>query len=184
MWSLLRRAAITLVVLLVVLAAVGFGYERVMAAGDARSFPPPGRTLNVDGYAMHLLCTGTGSTTVVMDAGLGGWSADWSKVQPSVARSTRVCTYDRPGLGWSSPRPEPRAVQHAVDELYALLTNGGIDGPLVLVGHSNGGLRMLLYAAEHRAEVVGLVPWTPLRLRRQKNNWQLSHRANRPSCLR
>jgi pimeloyl-ACP methyl ester carboxylesterase len=106
---------------------------------------------------MHLLCTGSGSPTVVMDAGLGGWSLDWSAVQPEVALSTRVCTYDRPGMGWSSPGPEPRDARHAVTELHALLTSGAIDGPLVLVGHSNGGLRVLLYAAEHPADVVGLV---------------------------
>jgi pimeloyl-ACP methyl ester carboxylesterase len=73
-----------------------------MAAADARTYPAPGRVLSVDGRAMHILCTGTGSPTVVMDAGLGGWSMDWSEVQPAVARSTRVCTYDRPGMGWSS----------------------------------------------------------------------------------
>src|SRR5918911_897063 len=157
MWTIVKRAALALVAVPVVLAAVGFGYERVMAAGDARSFPPPGRTLTVDGYAPHVFCTGSGSPTVVMDAGLGGWSMDWSEVQPSVARSTRVCTYDRPSLGWSSPRPEPRDAQHAVAELHALLTNAAIDGPLVLVGHSNGGLRMLLYPAQHREDVVGLV---------------------------
>ena len=111
----------------------------------------------MDGYALHVFCTGSGSPTVVMDAGLGGWSMDWSEVQPSVSRSTRVCTYDRPGLGWSSPRPEPRDAQHAAAELHALLKNAAIDGPLVLVGHSNGGLRVLLCAAEHRDDVLGLV---------------------------
>jgi pimeloyl-ACP methyl ester carboxylesterase len=157
MWTVIKRGALTVVALPVVLAAIGFGYETVMAAGDARSFPAPGRTLDVAGHAMHLACTGTGSPTVVMDAGLGGWSMDWSDVQPSVARSTRVCTYDRPGMGWSSPRPEPRDAQHAVAELHALLTNAAMNGPLVLVGHSNGGLRVLLYAAQHREDVVGLV---------------------------
>jgi pimeloyl-ACP methyl ester carboxylesterase len=157
MWTALKGGVLALIALLVVLAGVGFGYEQVMAAGEARSFPAPGRMLTVDGYPIHLDCTGTGSPTVVLDAGLGGWSLDWSEVQPTVARSTRVCSYDRPGMGWSSPRPAPRDAQHAVDELHALLTNGGIDGPLLLVGHSNGGLRVLLYAAEHRADVVGLV---------------------------
>ena len=75
MWTIVKRAALAVVALPVVLAAVGFGYERVMAAADARSFPPPGRTLTVDGYALHVFCTGSGSPTVVMDAGLGGWSA-------------------------------------------------------------------------------------------------------------
>jgi pimeloyl-ACP methyl ester carboxylesterase len=106
---------------------------------------------------MHLFCTGSGSPTVVMDAGLGGWSADWTRVQPAVSHSTRVCSYDRPGMGWSSPRPEPRDAQHAADELHGLLASAAIEGPLVLVGHSNGGLRVLLYAAEHRADIVGMV---------------------------
>jgi pimeloyl-ACP methyl ester carboxylesterase len=157
MCTVLRCAALALIALLVGLLAIGFGYERLMAAGDARSFPAPGQMLSVDGYAMHLNCAGEGSPTVVMDAGLGGWSMDWTEVQPSVARSTRVCTYDRPGMGWSSPRPEPQDAQHAVAELRNLLISANIDGPLVLVGHSHGGLRMLLYAAEYRADVVGLV---------------------------
>jgi pimeloyl-ACP methyl ester carboxylesterase len=157
MWSVVTRAAMTLAVLLVVLAAVGFGYERVMEARDAHNFPPPGRIVTVDGQAMHLACTGSGGPTVLMDAGLGGWSMDWSQVQPSLAHATRVCTYDRAGMGWSNPQPGPRDAQHAVEELHALLTNAGVEPPLILVGHSNGGLRVLLYAAEYRADVVGLV---------------------------
>jgi pimeloyl-ACP methyl ester carboxylesterase len=149
--------ALAVFAVLVALPALGFAYETVMAAVDARSFPPPGRVSRIDGHAMHLNCTGTGSPTVVMDAGLGGWSMDWSDVQPGVAGSTRVCTYDRPGMGWSEARSEPRDAAHAVAELDRLLKSASIDGPLVLVGHSNGGLRMLLYAAEHREDVRGLV---------------------------
>jgi pimeloyl-ACP methyl ester carboxylesterase len=157
MWTVLSRVALGSVALVTMLAAIGFGYEQAMAAADARNFPPPGRMLSIDGHAMHINCTGAGSPTVLMDAGLGGWSTDWSEVQPVVARSTRVCTYDRPGMGWSSPSPEPRDARHAVDELQTLLASANIGGPLVLVGHSNGGLRMLLYAADHRQDVVGLV---------------------------
>ena len=82
MWRVVTRAAMTVAVLLVLLAAVGFGYERVMAARDAQSYPPPGRIVTVDGHTMHLDCIGTAgdAPTVVMDAGLGGWSMDWSAV--------------------------------------------------------------------------------------------------------
>jgi len=61
MWSVVKRAALTVAALLVVLAAVGLGYERVMAASDARSFPPPGRLVTVDGQTMHLVCIGSGA---------------------------------------------------------------------------------------------------------------------------
>jgi pimeloyl-ACP methyl ester carboxylesterase len=153
----LSRAALATGALLAALLVIGFSYERLMAERDARDFPPPGRILPVEGRPMHLNCTGTGNPTVIMDAGLGGWSMDWSEVQPSVARSTRVCTYDRPGMGWSAPRADPRDAQHAVSELRLLLAAAEIDGPLLLVGHSNGGLRMLLFAAEQRADVGGVV---------------------------
>jgi pimeloyl-ACP methyl ester carboxylesterase len=157
MWLTRTRVALAVGALLVALPVVAFGYEQLMAAGDERSFPPPGRIYTVAGQSMHLNCSGTGSPTVVMDAGLGGWSMDWAAVQPAVARSTRVCSYDRAGMGWSEPRSAPRDAQHAVGELHSLLKAAAVDEPLVLVGHSNGGLRMLLYAGEYRADVVGLV---------------------------
>jgi pimeloyl-ACP methyl ester carboxylesterase len=183
MWTALKRTGLGVGALLLTLAAVGFGYEHVMAAADARSFPPPGRTPLVNGRAMHLNCQGTGSPTIVMDAGLGGWSMDWSAVQTSIARSSRVCTYDRPGLGWSSPRPEPRDAQHAVDELHALLTTAENGGPLVLVGHSNGGLRMLLYAAEHRADVAGLVLVDPTPISTEAEQFAALSPAERAELL-
>jgi pimeloyl-ACP methyl ester carboxylesterase len=92
-----------------------------------------------------------------MDAGLGGWSLDWSTVQPDIAQFTRVCSYDRAGLGWSEPSVAPRDAQHAVDDLHSLLANSGEAEPFVLVGHSNGGLRVLLYAHAYPQEVAGVV---------------------------
>jgi pimeloyl-ACP methyl ester carboxylesterase len=92
-----------------------------------------------------------------MDAGLGGWSLDWSAVQPDIARFTRVCSYDRAGLGWSEPGDMPGDAQHAAEELHALLAASGEPGPYVLVGHSNGGLRAALYAHTYPREVAGLV---------------------------
>jgi pimeloyl-ACP methyl ester carboxylesterase len=111
----------------------------------------------VDGHQMHINCTGEGGPTVVMDAGLGGWSLDWSAVQPEIAKFTRVCSYDRAGLGWSEPGAAPGDAQHAVADLHSLLANSGEPGPVVLVGHSNGGLRVALYAHAYPREVVGVV---------------------------
>jgi pimeloyl-ACP methyl ester carboxylesterase len=128
-----------------------------MAAVDVRRFPPPGKLIAVDGHQMHLNCTGAGGSTVVMDAGLGGWSLDWSTVQPEIAQFTRVCSYDRAGLGWSEPGVASGDAQHAVDELHTLLATSGEEGPFVLVGHSNGGLRAALYAHAYPQEVAGVV---------------------------
>jgi hypothetical protein len=99
----LRRIGCTLaalVGLIVVLALVGAIYESAASAADVRAYPPPGQLVDVGGYRLHINCTGTGSPTVVIDAGWGDWSASWSSwVQPEVAKTTRVCTYDRAGMG-------------------------------------------------------------------------------------
>jgi pimeloyl-ACP methyl ester carboxylesterase len=68
-----------------------------------------------------------------------------------------VCSYDRAGLGWSEPSAEPRDARHAIQDLHALLANSGEQGPFVLVGHSNGGLRVTLYASAYPREVAGVV---------------------------
>ena len=140
------------------LMLIGALYESVSEAHDRRAYPPPGQLVDVGGYRLHINCVGTGSPTVVIDAGAGDWSATWSsRVQPGVAGTTRVCTYDRAGLGWSEPGPLPRTSQQFAHELHTLLTNADIAGPYVLVGHSLGGLTVRLFAHEYPAEVAGLV---------------------------
>src|ERR687886_2163032 len=91
-----------IVVGLLGLMLLGALYESRAEAADARAYPAPGQMVDVGGYHLHINCVGTGSPTVVIDAGLGDWSASWSnRVQPEAARTTRVCTYDRAGMGWS-----------------------------------------------------------------------------------
>lgn len=94
---------------------------------------------------------------MVVDAGAGDFSLTWDLVQPEVAHSTRVCAYDRAGLGWSQRGPNPLTVENTVEELHTLLTDGGIEGPYVLVGHSLGGAYVRAYAVRYPEEVVGLV---------------------------
>jgi pimeloyl-ACP methyl ester carboxylesterase len=113
--------------------------------------------IDVGGYRLHIQCVGAGSPTVVLDAGLSGSSLDWSLVQPSLGRTTRVCAYDRAGMGWSDPGPQPRTPRQIADELHTLLTNAGIAGPYVLVGHSLGGKNVRLFALQHPDEVAGMV---------------------------
>jgi pimeloyl-ACP methyl ester carboxylesterase len=84
-------------------------------------------------------------------------SADWVLVQREVSDTTRVCAYDRAGMGWSETGPEPRDAKQISNELHALLEGANIDGPYVLVGHSFGGLYMQTYAARYPDEVAGVV---------------------------
>ncbi|RPJ49774.1 MAG: hypothetical protein EHM21_06320, partial [Chloroflexi bacterium] len=90
------------------LLLVGYVYETAAEAADAKAYPPPGQRVDVGGHRLHIHCTGAGSPTVVIDAGLGDWSTGWGFVQPEVAKTTRVCTYDRAGWAWSDPGPLPR----------------------------------------------------------------------------
>jgi pimeloyl-ACP methyl ester carboxylesterase len=151
------RILLGLLALIVLLALGGATYEAIMAAGDGKRYPPPGQLVDVGGYSLHLHCIGQGSPTVVLDAGLGGFSLDWGAVQPQIATSTRVCAYDRAGLGWSEPGPAPRSPQQFASELRALLTNGGVEGPYVLVAHSLSGKTARLFASQHPDEVAGMV---------------------------
>ena len=144
--------------LVVALGLLGAAYESVAEAADARAYPPPGQMVDVGGYRLHINCIGTGSPTVVIDAGWGDSSAAWSSwVQPSAASTTRVCTYDRAGMGYSEPGPLPRTAERFAAELHALLANAGEPGPYVLVGHSMGGLTVRVFAHEYPADVAGVV---------------------------
>jgi pimeloyl-ACP methyl ester carboxylesterase len=122
----------------------------------AAATPVDGK-VDVGGYSLYITCTGQGSPTVILDAGLGGTHTAWATVQPGVAAFTRVCSYDRAGLGASDPGPTPRTSQQIVKELHTLLTNAGVAGPYVLVGHSFGGFNVRLYASTYRQDAAGLV---------------------------
>lgn len=110
-----------------------------------------------DGRKIHMVCMGQGAPTVILTAGLGDWSAVWSKVQPAIAKTTRACAWDRPGAGFSSPSPKPQTVDNTTQDLEDALRIGGVKGPYVIVGHSLGGYESLLFADRHRADVAGMV---------------------------
>jgi pimeloyl-ACP methyl ester carboxylesterase len=150
------RPFLGLVIVLLVLAVAGAIYQAIATELAERAYPPPGEMVDVGGYSLHINCEGQGSPTVVLDAGSGGFSAQWVRVQREVSGTTRVCAYDRAGMGWSEMGPEPRDARRITSELHTLLGKAGIEGPYVLVGHSFGGMYMQTYAARYPEEVAGV----------------------------
>jgi pimeloyl-ACP methyl ester carboxylesterase len=123
-------------------------------------FPPPGRLVDIGGWRLHLNCTGESSAsgpTVILEAGVGDFSVDWSLVQPGISKFVRVCSYDRAGDGWSDLGPHPRTMHQIVYELHTLLEKANVKPPFVLVGHSYGGWLVRLYASTYPAAIVGMV---------------------------
>ena len=146
------------------LAGCSGGEDRARSGGTGREDPsvpadrPGGRFVDVDGARMFIQCTGEGTPTVVLEAGAGIDSSDWAPIQADVSRFTRVCSYDRPGLGLSEDADGGELDDGDVaGRLHALLGKVGVDPPLVLVGHSMGGLYARLYEQAYPGEAVGMV---------------------------
>jgi pimeloyl-ACP methyl ester carboxylesterase len=158
------------------LAAIGLAWQKIGTAADFRRHPPPGRLVDVGGYRLHVLDSGKGHPTVVFEAGLPGSVLSWHRVHEELAQVVRVVSYDRAGLGWSDPGPEPRSAERIVEELRRLLDRAEIPGPYILVGHSFGGLTTRLFAARYPDDVAGLVlvdpvgpgEWVPLSERERR----------------
>ena len=121
----------------------------------------PQRLVDVGGRRLNMLCTGNGSPTVILEAGLVADATAWRLVQPAISRRTRVCSYDRAGLGFSDPAHAPRDAAAIVHDLHTLLRKAGVAPPYVLVGWSSGGLYTRLYQYRFPGEVAGLVEVDP-----------------------
>ena len=113
------------------LAMAGIIFQLATTKRDQRKLDrAPGEMVSVGNHKLHIRCMGEGSPTVILESGAPATSIEWSAwVQPEVAKATRVCAYDRAGLGWSEAGPTPRDAEQITSELHALLENAGIEGP-------------------------------------------------------
>ena len=157
MWRWTRRILIALVCLIVAGAVLGASYDLLATRRDLAASPAPGRLVEVGAHRLHIWCRGEGTPAVILETGLGGSSVDWGDVQPEIARFTRVCSYDRAGMGYSDPGPSPRTARRIAHELAELLDRSGVGGPLVLVGASIGGFSVRVFASERSERIAGLV---------------------------
>jgi pimeloyl-ACP methyl ester carboxylesterase len=155
-WS--RPVILYPILAILLLAAIGGGYETIREAMDKSAYAMPGQLIDVGGHKLHISCTGSGSPTVILEAGLGLPAAEMSGwIQPGVATDTRVCVYDRAGQGWSELADTPQDGLAIAADLHTLLDRAEIDGPYVLAGHSSGGVYAQVFAAQYPDEVAGLV---------------------------
>jgi pimeloyl-ACP methyl ester carboxylesterase len=156
----LLRVASGLAALLILALLGGVAYEQLARSRAAADHPPPGRLVTVGDRTLHLDCRGTGSPTVLFEAGLdANGSLAWSAVHDSVAATTRACANDRAGIMWSGPLQagEVRDAAAVARDLGRLLDAAAEPGPFVVVGHSLGGPYALVFTAARPANVAGLV---------------------------
>ena len=153
----LHRAAIVIAAFALLFIIAGASYQFIVAKADARRFPQEGKSVDIGGFSLNINCTGQGSPTVILEAGLGVPAISWRASQREIAKFTRVCSYDRAGYDWSDPGPMPRTTAESVKELHTLLQNAGERPPYVLVGHSFGGTNVRIYNVRYPGEVAGMV---------------------------
>jgi pimeloyl-ACP methyl ester carboxylesterase len=142
---------------MVFLVLAGATYQGVATSLERRDFQRPGGLGDVGGFQLHIYCAGTGSPTVVLEAAAGSLSAAWGRVQEAVARMTRVCSYDRDGLGWSETRDGRYEPSRVPAELRALLEEAHEPAPFVLAGHELGAAFARAFAAEYPRDAAALV---------------------------
>src|SRR5262249_5176275 len=117
-----------------------------------------GRFVDIDRRRLHLFIQGDApGPTVVIEQGIGSPSVVWRPIQASIAKFARVCTYDRAGFLWSDPVEPGRSLDDMGADLHAVLKNGGVPSPYVLVGHSMGGLLVRRFARAYPDLVAGVV---------------------------
>jgi pimeloyl-ACP methyl ester carboxylesterase len=153
----LIATVIALTSLLVVTLVAGTIYNQLALRQLRAAAHAPGEIYKVDGYDMHLFCSGAGSPTIVLDTGLGDDFTTWLKVQPELSKVTRVCSFDRSGFGASEMTPRPHDADTMAARLHDLVRSAHIDTPFVLAGHSISGLYLRAYAQHYSNELAALV---------------------------
>lgn len=152
-----RRWGLGTIALVMTVALVATDIEAVHELQDRHRFAVRGELVDVGGRRLNLQCSGSGSPTVVILPGAGETAAMWSWITTTVAASSRVCAYDRAGRGRSDAAPAPQDGIALATDLHTLLERAHVTGPLVLAGHSVGGLYARIYAARYPTQVAGVV---------------------------
>lgn len=154
-----KRGLFGLAIVVLALGGIGAIYQAIATAIDRRNYPPPGHLVDVGGRRLHLVVAGndTGQPAVILESGMATFSSNFFWVQSELATTTQVVAYDRAGLGWSDPAPEPQDAYQSAHDLHTALVEAGISPPYMVAGHSYGGLVARAFTDLYPDEVVGLV---------------------------
>ncbi len=154
---MLKKISIITGFLIVAFLASGYFYQKWSSDKGLQAYPRPGQIYEINSHLMHLHCLGKGQPTIILEAGIHQASFGWDLVHEKISQVTRVCTYDRPGLGYSEPVSHLILVDEVVSNLNQLLRAAGIDGPTVIVGMSGGGVYVRRYRELYPDKIVGMV---------------------------
>lgn len=156
------RSLTSLVVIGIGVCVYFFVQEMMTEVSEGYTVQPPGKLISLqDGRKIHINCTGAGSRTVILEAGMGGTSLDYAKAQPAIAKFARVCSYDRAGYAWSDEAPGVRNAQNEADELHEILNRTGVKPPYTLVGSSWGGFVVRVFAAKYPGDTDAVLEMDP-----------------------
>lgn len=160
--KLVMRSLVSLTVISISVCVYLFVQEIMIEISERHTVQPPGKLISLsDGRKIHINCTGAGSRTIILDAGMGGTSLSYAKVQPEIAKFARVCSYDRAGYAWSDEAPGVRSAQNEADELREILNRADIKPPYTLVGSSWGGFVVRVFAAKYPEDIDAVLEMDP-----------------------
>jgi pimeloyl-ACP methyl ester carboxylesterase len=152
----------TLASMTVRLLVLGAASLALAACGGATPHPfivpgTAGSAVDVGGHLLYFECGGRGSPRVLLESGIGVSARSWRAVEVPLAAGTRVCGYDRAGVGGSESADKPRTTRDEIRDLERLLERADITPPYVLVGQDYGGIVVRAFAAAHPRDVAGVV---------------------------
>ncbi|MBN1898033.1 MAG: alpha/beta fold hydrolase [Spirochaetes bacterium] len=154
--KILKRLLIILIII-IALMLINILYQAFESNRIFKEYPPPGKLVHIGQHNLHIWCMGKGEPAVILEAGIGGNALSMYMIQKGLSGSTKVCSYDRAGYGWSDDCPGDRTCDQIISELYTLLKKAGVKGPYILVGHSLGGFNVRMFAQKYPSLVKGIV---------------------------
>ncbi len=152
-----RRFLIIVFACLLTAAAAGALYQAIGVRRETARFPPPGQLVDVGGHRLDLICIGEGDPTVIFEPSAFGGAVSAAAARAEIGAHTRVCYYDRMGMGWSEPGPAIISIGDLAGDLERLVDRAGLRPPVILVPASIGGLTAELFARRHPDRIAGLV---------------------------
>ena len=162
-WGFLFKMFSALIVGLLIAILIMTLMEPGLVKKDLKNSIAPGIFVKLQSRNIHLNCTGEGEHTIILESDIMRTSLYWQEVQEELAKTNRVCSYDRAGVAWSDVSPFRRSLKHITKDLHDLLEEAGEQGPYIFVGDDFGGEIVRYYASEYPEEVSGmlLLEYTP-----------------------